>query len=157
MLERGDLLPGETPPDRKTYIHDVHGPLVTRCTMLGLSPDQIAWVLGVKLPTLKVWTETYPELREAARKGRLKDLELIEAAFDLAVGRLDKNGNRVGASPDLLKFLLKSRLKMSDRPEPAKPGGVIDVTDPKELGKTIRNVLQALDDEDSALAPTNRG
>ena len=126
--------------------------------MLGLKPDQVAWALGITIPTLGVWVESHPELREYADEGKLKDLELIESAFDLAVGYKDDQGRRVGASSDMCKFLLKNRLGMRDKPDDGTPEeGAINamMRNPEALKKAMRNLLDAFEDEEKTMMPTS--
>lgn len=137
---------------RVLYDPQVHKPIIWRGLLCRVSDAEIAEWCGVSEGKLLEWLDTYPELGQlrAKAKGRLS--EVVEAMFDKAIGYLDEQGHRQGASVDAQKFLLAlvglTPEKRQEKDQKRhRRGEDLDELGTSELAETGRKLLRSIRDK----------
>ena len=102
-------------PDEIRFRSDIHPGIFKRLLMIGDSEEKIADVMGVSVQTLKLWISRRPEMQEALMHRRMRNAYMLEAARNLALGRMNDKGAFMGGHAGLLMFFLEHDLGMGSK------------------------------------------
>ncbi len=99
--------------NEQTYNPRYHAGHARRMFLLGDGEEKIADVFGISVSMLRSWRDKYPEMAEAYRVRQFIEGYLLEAAYNKALGPMDKHGRFVGGDSRLMVFLLENILGMN--------------------------------------------
>ena len=115
-----------------------HPGIIKRLLVAGFRDEAVAAVVGVAPETLKAWFSRYPALGECRVEARMREADLIDTAFRMALGEVDEaTGQFTGGSPSMMQFILERRYGWV-KPAPAARSG---------KGKGAQQAARELPDE----------
>ena len=98
------------PGEEVAYRRSVHPGIIRRLLLMHQPPDRIAAAIGISVSTLNRWLKSYPELVEACEEVMHMHAQVVESAWEMAVGYKHPVTKQRIASVAMIKFWLQTQM-----------------------------------------------